>query len=470
MPFVSVRATVMKKRSRVGSKQAIARPRRASKPKGQGAPKALPRRGSSPASQESEVARLTRERDEALEQQMAMAEVLRVISASPSKLDPVFETVLAKATRLCEATFGILSLYEGKMLRLAAMQNIPPAYAEYRRREPLFRSPRWISDRTDALHVTNCTEQAAYREGDPSAVAFVELGGVRTLLATRMIKEGKAIGVIAIFRQEVRPFNEKQIALLQHFAAQAVIAIENARLLTELRQRTTDLTESLEQQTATAEVLCVINSSPSDLKPVFDAMIERALRLCHAKFGALAIFESGHYRALSMCGVPEQLAEFATKPVTVHPDSPSDRIRRGEDVVHVQDIANTSAVPRTPSLQAMIDAQARTTLWVSLRKDATAVGFFAVYRQEVRPFSEREIDLVRNFAAQAVIAIENARLLNELRESLQQQTATADVLKVISRSTFELQAVLDTPVESAGAPLRGGHGCHRSTEGRSCLL
>jgi GAF domain-containing protein len=219
---------------------------------------------------------------------------------------------------------------------------------------------------------------------------------------------------------------------------------------------THELAEAREQQTATAEVLSVINSSPTDLTPVFDAMIERALRLCQAKFGGVAIFEGDRYRALSFRGVPEQLVAFAAKPVTVHPDSPSDRIRRGEDVVHVQDIANTSAVPLTPSLQAMIDAHARTTLWVSLRKDAAVVGFFAIYRQEVRPFSEREIDLVRNFAAQAVIAIENTRLLNELRqrttdltEALEQQTATSDVLQVISSSPGQLETVFQAMVENA---------------------
>ena len=389
----------------------------------------------------------TKELTESLAQQTATSEVLGVISSSPGDLKPVFDAMLSNAVRLCEAQFGNLLLHEDGAFRFSATYA-PAVFAERWQREPVFRpSPlapvaRAVASR-DVVHVANVKEDPAYLQGDPPITSLVDDGGARTILCVPMIKDAEVIGALSIFRQEIRPFTEKQIDLVKNFAAQAVIAIENTRLLTELRK-------SLEQQTATAEVLSVINSSPGDLTPVFDAMVEKALRLCQAKCGALAIFEGDHYRAISAQGPAELAAAIAYRPIQIHPESAPARLRRGEDVVHVQDIANTSALPQTPSLQAMIDlGKARTALWVSLRKDDAAVGFFSIYRQEVRPFSEREIDLVRNFAAQAVIAIENARLLTELRESLAQQTATSDVLEVISGSPGDVAPVFKSVLKNA---------------------
>jgi two-component system, NtrC family, sensor kinase len=391
-----------------------------------------------------ENARLLSELRESLEHQTASSEVLQAINASPGDLAPVFGAIVDKAMHLCEAGFGGLWVVDGDLARVAATNNLPEPFAEFLTRAPMSHADafgRGIQDRP-LVHIADIAATESYRKRVPMTVASVELGGVRTYLAVPLRQGGELAGVLILYRKEVRPFNDRQIALVQGFAAQAEIAMKNARLLTETR-------ESLEQQTATSEVLSIINASPTDLAPVFDAMIEKALRLCQAKYGGLAIFEDDHYRALSTRGLPEQLKAFVTQRVYINPESAPDRLRRGEDVVHVRDIANTSALPRTPGLQAMIEANARTSLWVSLRKDDAVVGFFAIYRQEVYPFSEREIGLVRNFAAQAVIAIENARLLSELRESLEQQTATAEVLSVISSSPGDLTPVFEAMLTNA---------------------
>src|SRR5262249_6253342 len=268
-----------------------------------------------------------------------------------------------------------------------------------------------------------------------------------------MLKDDVLVGAIFIYRQEVRPFTDKQIELLRNFAAQAVIAIENTRLLNELRQRTDDLSESLEQQTATSEVLKVISSSPGKLEPVFDAMLANATRICEAKFGMLLLTEGENFRMAAMHGVPPAWLQKRTREPVFRP-SPSNNLvlaTKSKKTQHVADVRlHRSYIENEPAAVALADiAGARTLVVVPMLKDNEPIGAIAIYRTEVRPFSEKQIELVTNFAAQAVIAIENTRLLNELRESLQQQTATSDVLKVISRSTFDLQIVLDTLAESA---------------------
>jgi two-component system, NtrC family, sensor kinase len=277
------------------------------------------------------------------------------------------------------------------------------------------------------------------------------LAGARTIVAVPLLKKSDIVGAINIYRQEVRPFSDKQIELVGNFAAQAVIAIENTRLLNELRQRTNDLTESLEQQTATSEVLRVISISPGELEPVFQAMLANATRLCEANFGSLYLYEGDAFRITAMHNAPPAYEEVRRRESVMDSAHPAfqailGRLAKTKEIVHIADLL---AVPGTERGALVRFAGARTLVAVPMLKEGKLIGAIVIYRQEVRPFSDKQIELLTNFAAQAVIAIENTRLLNELRESLQQQTATADVLKVISRSTFDLQTVLQTLVESA---------------------
>ena len=402
----------------------------------------------------------TRDLSEALERQTATSEVLQVISRSPSELQPVFDAILANATRLCEAKLASLLLTEGDQFRRVSLHNAPPALVEHWRRTPLVR-PHQESGLGQVLrtkrvtHVDDIRTTQAYLDRDPNSVAGAELGGYRTVLLVPMLKDNSLVGVINIYRQDVRPFSDKQVELVSNFAKQAVIAIENTRLLNELRQRTDDLTEALEQQTATSDVLQVISSSPGELQPVFEAMLENAVRLCEAKYGTLFLHEEDSFRLAATNGIPLGLAEDLRRagPRRPGPNTALGRVGRTKQTAYIADALSEPGffdIPpgfTEPLLSKL--AGARTLVAVPMLKENELVGAIVIYRQEPRPFSDKQIELVGNFAKQAVIAIENTRLLNELRESLQQQTATADVLKVISRSTFDLQTVLDTLVESA---------------------
>jgi signal transduction histidine kinase len=392
---------------------------------------------------------------EALEQQAATSEVLRVISSSPGELEPVFQAMLASAMRICEAKFGILFEYVDGAFRALSWRKIPPEFAEF------LRHPRVWGPETGlgrlvrskkAVHVHDARAGRPYDDRDPDRMAAVELGGVRTFVIVPLLKQDELIGAFSIFRQELRPFTDKQIELVTNFAAQAVIAIENTRLLNELRQRTDDLSEALEQQTATSEVLRVISSSPGELEPVFQTMLANAVRICEAKIGSLYIREGDAFLTVATHNAPPAYVEARTRElIRPPPDAMLGRLAATKQVVHIADITTiASYLERNPFMVAAVELGGyRTALGVPMLRDNELIGAITINRQEVCPFTDKQIDLLKSFANQAVIAIENTRLLNELRESLQQQTATADVLKVISRSTFDLKTVLDALIESA---------------------
>ncbi len=446
----------MRRRSRPGGEPAKTRRRKTASLKRRNTPKDARRCSSSAAGRETEVARFKRERDEALEQQKAATEVLRVISSSPGELEPVFKAMLANAMRICEAHFGNLLLVDDEGFRSAAFHNYPDAYIELYKGGVLRPGPHTGLGRILAtkrvVHIIDLMADSDYAARDPLRVMAVEILKARTFLAVPMLKDGALIGAIVIYRQEVRAFTDKQIELLTNFAAQAVIAIENTRLLSELRQRTDDLTESLEQQKATSEVLKVISSSPGDLEPVFQAMLENATRICEARFATLWLAESEGLRAVAVHNAPPAFAEARRQSVVpAGQNTAVSRVITSKEVEQVEDLAKDPAyTQRDPLRVALVElVGARTLVCVPMLKEDELVGAISIYRQEVRLFTGKQIELVKNFAAQAVIAIENTRLLNELRESLQQQTATADVLKVISSSPGELEPVFQSMLENA---------------------
>ncbi len=384
-----------------------------------------------------ENARLLTETREALEQQTATAEVLQVINSSPGDLAPVFDAILEKAHSLCEAPCGSLQIFDGERLRAVATRGMPEAFTALLRRGFYPSAKRNEVVQGDFMELGRTPDNQV-------ALAAAEIAGLRAMVSVPLQKDGAFLGRIVAARHDIRPFTDRQIALLQNFAAQAVIAMENARLLTETR-------EALEQQTATAEVLQVINSSPGDLAPVFDEMLKKALHLCKASFGVLSKIDGNSFSGIAVHGAPPALADALGEPRQIMPGNAHQRLVSGEDVVQVEDItAEEIYRSGNPTRRALADlGGARTALWVALRKDDAALGAFVVYRKEVRPFTDKQIALLQNFATQAVIAMENARLLTETREALDKQTATAEILRAISGSPTDLQPTFDAIAASA---------------------
>src|SRR5262249_34463080 len=352
-----------------------------------------------------------------------------------------FEAMLTNAMRICEAKFGHLLLYDGESFHPAHLGDVPAAYREIWERAPLRPNPKTaigrLAETKQVVQIPDIKAAPAYAEGEPLRVATVEIAGARTLLGVPMFKESQLVGAIIIYRQEVRPFTDKQIELVKNFASQAVIAIENTRLLNELRQRTADLTESLGQQTATSKVLEVISRSAFDLQAVFETVAESSVRLCGADRAFIYRRDGELLRMAAAFNAPQKLKDFiAQNPIRPGRGSTSGRAVLERRTVQIPDVL---ADPEFSYGTKNID-NLRTVLAVPILKGDDVLGVLTIYHlEEVRLFTDKQVALLETFADQAAIAIDNVRLLDELRQSLQQQTATADVLKVISHSTFRLQ-------------------------------
>src|SRR5262249_55201903 len=355
------------------------------------------------------------------------------------------------ATRLCEAERTAILLRDGDVYRIAARYRFPPELEEYVKQHPLSPGRESLTGRVAlegrAVHIPDVLADPEY-----TYLEVQRLGGFRAMLGVPLLRDGTCIGVMIVNRTTPQPFTAKQIELATTFADQAVIAIGNVRLFDEVQARSRELAESLEQQTATSEVLGVISGSPGELGLVFETMLANATRLCEANFGMLYRYDGHAFRAEAVQNVPSAFADYQRqKNMPADPRTALGRLAETKQPVHIVDVtAEQAYAAREASRVATVElGGARTLVVVPMLKEDALIGAISIYRQEVRPFTDKQIALVTSFAKQAVIAIENARLLTELRGSLEQQTAAAEVLNVISRSPTNVQPVFDAIASSA---------------------
>jgi signal transduction histidine kinase len=385
---------------------------------------------------------------EALEQQTATSEILRVISSSPTDLQPVFEAIVGSAARLCEATFAALHRFDGQVVTFDAHHGMSEAEVEESRR----RFPR-LPDREIAVGRAILDRRIAHIHdirSDPEYRVTAGQMSFRTVLAVPLLREGNAVGAMGLWRREVQPFSDKQIALVETFADQAVIAIENVRLFQELQARNRDLTEALEQQTATSEILRVIASSPTDIQPVLDVVAENAARLCEAPDAQIRLVEGSGTRLVASFG-SSVAPDFVPTSLT----NPTGKALLQRQPIQVNDLAEAAKTEFPESQQIQPRTGTRTFLAIPMLREETPIGAIAIRRTEVRPFSERHIALLKTFADQAVIAIENVRLFQELEARTSELGRSVGELKALGEvgqavsSTLDLQTVLSTIVGHA---------------------
>jgi GAF domain-containing protein len=392
---------------------------------------------------------------EALEQQTATSEILRVISSSRTNAQPVFDTMAANALRLCDARFSAVFRFDGELIHTAAFQNLTPeGTAAFLTAYPCRPSRGGTTQRAiltgRIVHMPDIREDPEYVYQDVAQKA-----DYRSVLSVPILRDGRVIGTITVYREAARLFPDAQIELLKTFADQAVIAIENVRLFTELEARNRDLTEALEQQTATSEILRVISQSQTDVQPVFEAIAAAALKLCDATSGGVYPFDGELIHVGALAVVNPEGADALRK---LFPRPPS-RDMTATRAILTRDVATVPDVLADPDFAfqaAALAAGFRSVLAVPLMRDETAIGAIAVGRPEPGRFPDQQIALLQTFADQAVIAIENVRLFTELEArnrdltiSLEQQTATSEILRVISRSQTDVQPVFDTIVAAA---------------------
>ena len=409
------------------------------------------------ATLESKVEARTHDLAEALEFQTASAEVLRTVASSPDNLQSVFESMLQKATELCDAKFGILYSYDGKVFTVAAMKNLPPPYADFLRDRPLPAGTnsalRRLVDTKAPLHIADTMHEPGYQEREPLRVAAVELGGVRSLIAVPLLRKGELVGAFAIYRQEPRSFAENQIALVTTFADQAVIAIENARLLGELRQRSAELTRSVDELTATGDVLKIISRSTVDLDTVLNTLVETAARLCRADISFMFRRRQERYHLTACFGGSQELRQYMRdNPFEAGRGTTTARAVLEGRTIHIADVLED---PEYDYAEGRRIAGFRTTVSVPLVREGLLIGVFTLARLRVAPFTPKEIELLTTFTDQAVIAIENARLFDELRSRTDELARSVEDLRALSvvgqavTSSLDLRVVLETIVARA---------------------